>query len=313
VRNVRWLAGACWLAIVAANGLAAVRHATGEEIRQADQALLSLAFCPDPSGQAALNAQRARIVSEQLLGGLPVSAGHPADEFVLIQPDYVIWYDETLRVPLWVAYRLTSANLAGPPGRVEAFRPDPRLRPEQRAELCDYADTGFDRGHMAPDADFTQSVTAKINTYILSNMCPQHPNFNRKIWQWFEGLVRDWAQKFGSVYVITGAIFDRDGDGKRDPDAWADRVGPRGAVALPTGFYKIIVRKDGAAWDALAVKLSHKDQPSNKKDALRLLTQRITSIDAIEKAAATDFFPELPDEQENRLEREKPRQLWQTN
>ena len=47
------------------------------------------------------------------------------------------------------------------------------------------------------------------------SQCAQHDRFNRGIWARLEGYVRDWAEKKGTIYVITGAVFDRDGDGAR--------------------------------------------------------------------------------------------------
>ena len=53
-------------------------------------------------------------------------------------------------VPDWVTYHLTRDNLEGDAARRNDCRPDPELVPGDRAELVDYRNSGFDRGHMAP-------------------------------------------------------------------------------------------------------------------------------------------------------------------
>ncbi|MCX7597939.1 MAG: DNA/RNA non-specific endonuclease [Armatimonadetes bacterium] len=285
-------------------------HARPVDIELADAALWSLVIRPGMADQTQVVRKRSQIISQQLLGGLPRSAAVSDDEMLLVQQDYVIWYDRGLRVPLWVGYRLTPANLVGSSERPEAFRPDPRLPPQARADLSDYEGSGFDRGHMAPDADFRHSTIARVNTYILSNICPQYPPFNRGLWAQFERRVREWAREFGAVYVVTGAIFDRDGDGQRDPDSAVERIPPLQRVGLPTAFYKIIVRKKGATWDALAVVLSHRAARAANQSTAALLTRGITTIDAVEKIAAVNFFPGLPDAEEARLEKSRATSLW---
>lgn len=279
-------------------------------VHAADEHLAALMIVPGMPHNAEVRARRSQIISEQLLGGLPRPTTSSEDEMLLVQDDYLIWYDRGLRVPLWVAYRLTAANLQGPSERPEAFRPDPRLPDEASADASDYARSGFDRGHMAPDADFKFSIIARINTYILSNICPQYPRFNRGLWARFEERVRKWARQFGAVYVITGALFDHNGDGQRDPDSAVKRIPPRYRVGLPTAFYKIIVRKKGAGWDALAVVLAHKPDSSGNQKTADAMARGITSIDAIEKKAAVDFFPGLPDAEEARLESTRAAGLW---
>lgn len=308
MRKVRlaWMTGLfCAWAVAAGHA-----HAKSAIIEAADRALLALVLWPGMPNQAEVERKRSQIINDELLGGLPRSGTMSADELLLVQDDYLIWYDCGLRVPLWVAYRLTSADLQGSSERPNAFRPDPRLPPQARATLTDYKSSGFDRGHMAPDADFKFSTIARVNTYILSNICPQYPPFNRGIWAQLEERVREWARTYGAVYVVTGALFDHDRDGRRDPDSTVQRIPPLWRVGLPTAFYKILVRKKGATWDALAVVLAHTRGTGAGQSTAARLTRGITTIDAIEKKAAVDFFPGLPKAQQATLEAFKPQALW---
>ena len=77
---------------------------------------------------------------------------------------------------------------------------------------------------MVPNADMVRSEVAMINTYMFSNMCPHNDKFNRGIWSKLESRVRKWAKKKGQIYVIAGAVFNRDRDQQRDDDDDADRM-----------------------------------------------------------------------------------------
>jgi endonuclease G len=135
------------------------------------------------------------------------------------------------------------STLCSRPGKT-AFVRIPRIANEDdSAALTDYEDDDglFDRGHMAPRAAFNRSECAMFNTFVLSNMAPQHDRFNRCQGRWLERDVRDWAESKEEIFVIVGAVFDRDGDGERDPDSSVERIANRNRVALPTYFYKIIL------------------------------------------------------------------------
>lgn len=187
-----------------------------------------------------LNAQEAAAAEAwHMPYGVPI--GVTANEHVLRQDEYIINYDSDLRVPLWVAYRIRDFDLLLGRARTQCFRRDPRLTDSEAGVCADYEEPVFDRGHMAPNADFVRSEAAMINTYMFSNMTPQRANFNRSIWARLEGYIRDWARLKGEIFVITGAVFDRDNDGTRDADNQAQRMQSNNGntrVAVPSHFYK---------------------------------------------------------------------------
>ena len=91
-----------------------------------------------------------------------------------------------------MAYRLRDSDIDEPQERTECFRRDVRIEEDDDAAFCtDYEEPTFDRGHMVPNADMTRSESAMINTYVFSNMAPQHDRFNRIIWQRLERYARD--------------------------------------------------------------------------------------------------------------------------
>jgi DNA/RNA endonuclease G (NUC1) len=114
--------------------------------------------------------ERQEALDRHLPWGTPASPAGATNEHVLVNEHYVIGYDDDLRIPLWVAYRLRDSDVAGSRERTECFRRDPRLTMTAAAFCADYAEPTFDRGHMVPNADMEWSEAAMINTYIFSEV-----------------------------------------------------------------------------------------------------------------------------------------------
>lgn len=278
------------------------RSATQAEIQRANQALWAVQKS---------RALQAEALARHLPWGVPVSLpGQHDNEYLLFQRDYIINYDADLRIPLWVAYCLESAMLERgadvDDNRIEAFRADPRLAAIGLLAVGprDYAATGFDRGHMAPNADFVFGLVPMINTYIMTNMCPQYPEFNRGIWSLLESYVRRWARRYQRLWLITGAIFDSDNDGQRDPDDWARRIGPKN-VAVPTHYFKALMRRnENGQLTMLAIVLPHSPSPLEGAAKQQAIQDGITSVDYVEQLTAFNLWAGLPDSFERALERE---------
>ena len=144
------------------------------------------------------------------------------------------------RTPLWSAEYVRADNLERAQGldRDDKFHAEPRLPRGQRAELADYARSGFDRGHLAPNADMPDRRTQR-ESFSLANMVPQDRDHNRKIWAPIEGAVRTMAKKEGELYVITGPAF------------LGTSLKKVGNVIVPTHLYKVVYsprQRLGAAW-----------------------------------------------------------------
>jgi DNA/RNA endonuclease G (NUC1) len=243
--------------------------------------------------------------------GMPVAAVTVAHEHMLHQKDYVTWYDDDLRVPLWVAYRLTRSHAGAVRERLDCFRRDPRLSNDAAAECEDYFEPTFDQGHLAPNADFKATESMMLNTYVYSNITPQHKNFNEHTWERLETLVRMWAKKRGDLFVITGAVFDQNDDNIRDADNLAQRVPPGKRVAIPTHFYKIIFQKHLLTADeSIAILLPH-DNAKHTGDAwVTYITSHITTIGEVERVTGINFLPGLSATKRVAMETFKAPALW---
>jgi DNA/RNA endonuclease G (NUC1) len=267
---------------------AASRNCTDPETVTADAALTSFSAPSNATQQAA-------AIANHLPWGEPVASSPRANEIPLIQPDYIARYDTNLKVPIWSAEKVVSANLTG--GRVNCMRADPRLGAADASTQPDYAEPIYDLGHLTPSADQTDSVTSTINSFVLSNMTPQTCPFNEGIWQILEDLTRRWGTTRGTVYIINGSVFDRDHNGLRDPDSAAKRMHSNNGherVAVPSDFYKIITyRRPDGALETLSIMMPNDFRMLAGPAAVTYLKNHITTVAKIERVTGLDFFPNL--------------------
>ena len=209
-------------------------------------------------------------------------------------------HDLDLRTSIWVSYRLTRTDVedAANKPRVNCFRKDPRLGRGQGASTTDYREPVYDQGHLANDADLKDDLVQQLNSYVMSNMSPQECRFNRGIWLSLEHLTRIWARAYGEIYVTSGAIFDRDGSLGRDADAEAMRMesnNGRMRVAVPSHFYKLILREEGGMYRAIGFLMKHNNDVNGVSwDEVRGVVQgAISSLGEIESYASLELHPGL--------------------
>ncbi|WP_347912475.1 DNA/RNA non-specific endonuclease [Pseudomonas grandcourensis] len=151
----------------------------------------------------------------------------------LCSDNFAVLYSQTSKTPLVVVERLNAAQLQDAKGeeRTNQFYPDPRIPKSGRAELSDYRSQhpAVDRGHQSPAAD-APSPKAMAQSFALSNMVPQDPTNNRKIWSKVEADVRKFAKRAdGNVFVFTGPLFDSGHSTIGDNQVW-----------VPTRLFKLV-------------------------------------------------------------------------
>ena len=310
VRSVRvvFLLGIFFSTVGLSGHLAAAptRNCTAAESAEADK-------------QLRLNKRDQQLsIEKHLPWGVPTATIPVDNEVLLVHRDYVINYDRDLLVPIWTAHRL-DAKALGKIDRVNCFRRDPRIDAPHASLPSDYAEPIFDQGHLSPNGDMSRALNPVINSFIMSNMAPQYCQFNRGVWQILESLVRLWVKDKdrGTIYVITGSIFDRDNDGKRDPDASAKRMksnNGKNRVAVPSHFYKILIhQKDDGSVETVSFLLPHDQTDLDGDPASQYLEKNIHSIEDIEAVAGLKFFPKVAQERpeaETTIVKARAASLW---
>jgi endonuclease G len=213
-----------------------------------------------------------RIVSE-LQQHLPAPL---AQEEIVEHSAMILSYNEEHEQANWVLHMITKDVLYGTTGRTNDFRPDPKLSTGS-ADVEDYWDSGYDRGHLAPSADFRWSREALSESYYYSNMSPQVPGMNRGAWAQLENQVREWAIDAEELIVLTGPILKPN----------LPKV-PQGSlrVSIPEAYYKIVLDINDEKSKAIAFVIPNKDVPYDLK-------KYVASIDSIEQLTGIRFFPQL--------------------
>lgn len=229
---------------------------------------------------------------------LPWGVPEPGNERILIQRDFVIGYSDSLLVPLWTVHQL-DAKYLGKVTRVDCFRRDPRIPAPAASLPSDYDDPIFDQGHLTPNGDLSKGLLPVLNSFILSNMAPQQCQSNRGVWQIFESLVRIWAEEKGVLYVVTGSLFDQDGDGVRDNGSAARRMTSRNGksrVAVPSHFYKVLVHRiNDQNVEVLAVLMPNDKTNLDGEEAIRYIEDHIVPVNELERRTGLTLFPAIGD------------------
>lgn len=229
--------------------------------------------------------------------GLPVQKGKVHGRVkVLENRGYAVGYSESMRNPLWAAYRIfdvpdLNKRVIGP--RPSGFFVDRRTYTQVAHN--DYTHSGFDRGHMAPNYGIASRYgrEAQLETFRMTNVIPQNPNVNRHIWKDLEmRIARRYGRSFREVWVITGPVFQGE---IRKMDS---------GVTIPSAYYKIIVDEHEGTLRALAFLVERRCEPYTR------IRSCLVSIDEIETLTDLDFLSELPDDLENELESRKASRLW---
>lgn len=125
----------------------------------------------------------------------------------LCYSSFAIMHSGKSHTPIYVAQRINKEQVEVQIARATRFFAEARLPQKERAELEDYRDSGFDRGHMAPAGDMA-TEESMAQSFSLANMVPQYPINNRKSWAGIEKATRKYViRAAGDVFVITGPVF----------------------------------------------------------------------------------------------------------
>lgn len=204
---------------------------------------------------------------------------------------YSLSYEEEFEQAEWVAYELKKNHLSRNDHNRPYFEIDNKVK-TKAAHWKNYKNSGYSRGHLCPAGDRKFSKDAYEETFLTSNISPQKQDFNAGIWNTLEQKVRYWARKYDGVYVVTGGIL------KPGLNTIGDEE-----VAVPEQFYKIVLDNNNGNMKMIAFLIPH----SNSDKALYKF---VVSVDKIEELTGIDFFPNLDDKKEEKLEAKSDYKLW---
>ena len=231
--------------------------------------------------------------------GNPSAAGVDPLNYLMLKPEFTVSYNRDLGRPNWVSWHL-SDDWTGSLTRVDTFRPDPQIPQDwYRVQSFDFVGSGFDRGHMTPNADRDKETSSPINqaTFLMSNMVAQAPGNNQGPWASLEGYLRTLIDtEHDELYIVAGAS----GVGGVGSNGGVTNTLADGHVTVPAVTWKValVLPKDNGddlsrvsgSTRTIAVIMPNLD--SIRPNAWETY---LTTVDAVEALTGYDFFSNLPE------------------
>ncbi len=206
---------------------------------------------------------------------LPLST---VPEQMLVRKAYVVSYNKDTRCPNWVAWHLTGEHAYGDGKRPgNAFHEDLDV-PAPRANTSDYKKSGWTRGHMCPAGDNKWDADVMYESFLMTNMCPQHANLNSGDWNEIEMACREWAVKYKDIYIVCGPIYLRK----------EHEVIGQNKVVVPEAFFKVVLCLNGKP---KGIGFICRNTAGN-----RTIDKYVNSIKEVERVTGINFFPHLSPE-----------------
>ncbi len=108
------------------------------------------------------------------------------------------------------------------------FEDDTNIPKKYRTTWSDYRNSGYDRGHTLSNASMRKTTQAQRSTFLMSNITPQNPQINQRVWNKIEKRERQVALKLGSLEVLNLVNYDNN----------PQRI--RNQIAIPSSYIKIL-------------------------------------------------------------------------
>lgn len=279
--------------------------ACGSDDKEEDDAVIetnsnqnSTVSCPEAN----------RLEFPHLKGGNNLVIVHKTDYNTVV--NYSVEWDCDKKSQRWSCYEMNKANMTASTSRYYGnpqYPLDPDLplndyldRPSEDYLIGDYFwGTGFDHGHICPSADRLYSSEANYQTFYLTNMQPQYNVFNAGLWAIMEKQVRTWATSKGTeaLYVCKGGTID-------DESNILKRLSNK--LIVPKYFFMALLLKNAQGYRAIAFWCENENVDRTNDS----LTKYAISIDELEKRTGIDFFCNLPDQTEHKVEQSYAANVW---
>ncbi len=233
--------------------------------------------------------------------GNPTAAdlGEP-NNYLMDKPEFALSYNRDLGRPNWVSWHLSN-EWTGTLERVDTFRPDPQVPPDwYRVQSFDFSGSGFDRGHMTPNADRDKETSIPINqaTFLMSNMVAQAPDNNQGPWAAFEAYLRSLTDDGSQEIFIVAGPAGAGGVGSNIPATTTTTVA-NGHVTVPAWTWKVALVLPKDASDPISrVSCSTRSiaviMPNVQGIRNDPWQNYLTTVDAVEALTGYDLYSNLP-------------------
>ena len=258
----------------------------------------------------------ARLEFPRVKGGSSMVLIHYTNDSYGI--NYSVEWDTLKKAQRWSAYQLDSRTLQSNTSRYSSqnnqYPHDPLLQNSYYLSQDLIYGSGYDHGHICPSADRLYSAEANYQTFFLTNMQPQYKAFNGSLsgsesyknewspWYRLETQVRSWARSQATemLYVVKGGTIE-------DGQVFATKI--KGEMLVPKYFFVALLLKNAQGYKAVGFWMEHK----GSYDAKEPLGSYAVNIDELQRLTGIDFFCNLPDDVEQRVEQlplENVKKAW---
>jgi len=203
---------------------------------------------------------------------------------------FTLSYNEGYELSSFVAWQITPEQAKATGTFKEKYTGDPKVT-TGTSEVKDYRNSGFILAQIAPPEDMFTSPDAVEETFLMSNVVPQKPAFNKYIWKVSENLIREWAKEGHTLYVIAGPVFT---------DAPFGTFGDN-KVSIVVRYFKAVLDVHGER----AIGFIYRNNMSSGTPK-----SFAVSVDELEKITGMDFFVALPDALEEKIESNSDLSKW---
>ena len=216
-------------------------------------------------------------------------------EQILKREGYTLSYNNITKCANWVDWHLPKEHTDGSWSRkgLPYFEDMEAVSPRQEVWDWKINPNRYDHGHMCPAGDNKWSKLAMEQSFLLTNMCPQNRKLNGGDWKELEEKCRDWANEYGSIYIVCGPIFY---DGKKEC------IGGSKEIWVPDAFYKVVLCLEVVP---KAIGFIYPNIGTHHP-----MSYYVLPVNDVEAKTGIDFFYTLPDDLEESIEEEADLFLW---
>ena len=235
------------------------------------------------------------VHSQQLVLGNPSNASADTNlpnNYLVVHKGFILSYNRSRGAPNWVAWHLQSSDV-GDTERSD-FISDDLLPASWRIKKSDYTGSGYDRGHMCPSKDRSDTEEANQECFVMSNMQPQTAQLNRNTWKDLEEFTRDTVKAGNEAYIYAGCYGNK------------GRI--KSKVTIPAQCFKIILILPLGTNDLKRITVNTRMIAvimPNRANIDSDWRKYLSSVDDIEAATGFDFLSRVPKSVQTVLEKKK--------
>ena len=219
--------------------------------------------------------------------------------------NYCMEYSLTANHSQWVAYRYDTKLASSVTSRSDAWSSDPALNNYRDHQVSTGYFPGYNRGHLVGSAERYYSREANEQTFYMSNMSPMLGEFNTNDWgNGIETLIREWGRAMANgdtLYVVKGGTIG-------DPLGYISvntTSGKTVRMTVPRHYFAACLKRLASGYlYAIGFWIEHKDHRlgGDKQKAKALARESACTVDELERLTGLDFFCNVPDTYETRVE-----------